>query len=244
MVPTSQPSISEKPKLSRKCKGIHLLPVLRRLLSSCNNWFTICETKHHHYRGVFHCPSPQHLGCTEDITKLPFYSPEDEHFLFSDIQLSKAKPREPRCITFCMNYRIAPCGGVKICSAKGCSYVPSTREHRRCSEHPNQPLEHSGTCPVEFVYVRPTNSENKRRWLSGLVRSGDLSSMNLHNYPLNGASKIVVHDICNRLDEDPSLKTHDIVTGNVYMYTCVKHQPPLIAHVFCRKRNALLTFSS
>ena len=52
-----------------------------------------------------------------------------------------------------MNYRIVPCGGVTMCSAVGCSYVTSTREHRHCSSHPDSLLVSSGECPVEFVYV-------------------------------------------------------------------------------------------
>ena len=256
-----------KPKTTRKSKGIHLLPVLRRLLSSRSNWYSICETKHYHYPGVFHCPATQRLGYAEDITKLPLYSSSDKHFLFSDIQLGKSKPREPRCVTFNvdgmeeeLNYRIAPCGGVKQCPVEGCQHVTSTRERHHCSNHPDRSLEHSGPCPVEFVYVWPINPDDKRRWLTGLVRSGDLSRMDLHNHPLNGASKIpsrVVQDITDRLEEDPSLKTHDIVTGkqnNNIFNECppavknrqgTKHDISFISScVNCRKENALHTFSS
>ena len=252
-VPTStdDPTTVQKPKMTRKSKGIHLLPVLRRLLSSRSNWYSICETKHYHYPGVFHCPATQRLGYAEDITKLPLYSSSDEHFLFSDIQLSKSKPREPRCVTFDvngteeeLNYRIAPCGGVKQCPAEGCQHVTSTREHHRCSDHPDQALEHSGPCPVEFVYVYPMNPDDKRRWLTGLVRSGDLSRADLHNHPLNGASKIpskIVQDITDKLEEDPSLKTHDIVTGKLKKKIFNSF---ITRHVNCRKENALHAFSS
>ena len=198
-----------------------LLPVLRHLLSSRPNWFKVCKVKHYQYPGTFHFPNPQCLGYVEDVTKLPFYSPEGEHFFFDDIQLGKAKPRELRCVTYCvdgmeeeLNYQITPCGGVKFCSVEGCSYTISSRECRSCSDHPDQLLKLSEACPVEFVYVWRKNSEDKRRWQIGLVRSGDLNSENLHHHHLNAASKIlswVVHDIYN--DKDPSWKTHDIVTG-------------------------------
>ena len=87
----------------------------------------------------------------------------------------------------------------------------------------------SKDCPVEFVYVWPENSEDKRRWLSGIVRVGDLKSRNLHNHLINGPTKVpskVVQDIQSAVKLDPSLKTHDIVTGKV---PCNTVEPVLAA---------------
>ncbi len=213
------------PKLTRKSKGMHMLPVLRKLLSSQDKWFEIEESDDYHYPGVFHCPHPQRLGFAPDITKLPFYVEEDMHFLFNDIQLGKGKPREPRKVCFMVNgkeeelfYRIAPCGGVKRCSFEGCSYTVSTREHHSCPSHPEVSLTCSEECPVEFVYVWPEHPGDKRRWLTGIRRTDQDPADNLHNHPLHGPSKIpskVVHDIQKKLKQDPTLKTHDIVTGKL-----------------------------
>ncbi len=43
-----------------------------------------------------------------------------------------------------------------------------------------------------------------------------MRASNLHSHPLNGASKVpskVVHDIREKVSEDPTIKTHDIITG-------------------------------
>ena len=218
------PSVStSKAKLTRKSKGTNLLPALRRLLTSHEHWFEITESSDYQYPGTFRFPHPQRLGFSPDITKLPLYSSADEHFLFTDIQIGKGKPREPRLVSFIVDgkdeqlyYRIAPCGGVKLCPVTDCSYTSSTREHRACPSHPTTKLSHSADCPVEFVYVWPANPADKRRWLTGLLRTGELAASNLHNHPLHGATKItmkVIHDIQQKLEEDPTLRTHDIITG-------------------------------
>ena len=206
---------------------MHLLPVLRRLLSSRTFWYNIASPTDHHFPGVFQTEFPQRLGHCDDITKLSLYTSTDEHFLFSDIQLGKGKPRNARKVTFDVDgtqeelwYRIAPCAGAKVCTS-GCSFVASTRE-LKCPLHTNQPLcKVGGDCGVEFVYVWPDDSDDKRRWLSGLSRTGDLHASNLHNHPLHGASKIpskVIHDICEKVAADPTIKTHDIITGKCIWY--------------------------
>ena len=113
-------------------------------------------------------------------------------------------------------YQIAPCGGVKQCPVEDCPYTVSTKEHRPCPNHAEQQLEVVKECPVEFVYVGPADEGDKRQWLSGIIRTGDLKSSNLHNHSLNGPSKVlskVVHDIQRSLELDPTLKTHDLITG-------------------------------
>ena len=224
---TPSTSSAKQAKQSRSSKGMHLLPVLRRLLSSRTFWYSITSPTDHHFPGVFQTEFPQRLGHCDDITKLSFYTSIDEYFLFSDIQLRKGKPRNARKVTFDVNgtqeemwYRIAPCAGAKICTAD-CSFVTSTRE-LKCPLHPNQPLCNvGGDCSVEFVYVWPDDHDDKRHWLSGLSRTGDLHASNLHNHPLHGASKIpskVIHDIREKVAADPTIKTHDIITGKCIWY--------------------------
>lgn len=210
-------------KLTRKSKGTHLLPVLLGLLSSSEKWYKIEEPDDYQYPGKFRVDHPQRLGFAPDITTLPFYTKEDEHFLFNDIQISKGKPRAARKITVSMKgkeeelyYRIAPCGGVKCCFAEDCSFSVSNKELRPCPQHPEAALVQSGPCPVEFVYAWPTSSDDKRRWHSGIVRRNDMKSNNLHNHPLPGPTKVpakVVQDIQQAMCLDSSLKTHDILTG-------------------------------
>lgn len=197
---------SEAPvKLIRKSKGTHLLPVLVSLLSSNSNWYEIKETDDYYYPGIFRCDHPQCLGFAPDISTFPLYSTEDKHFLFTDIQLSKGKLRAPRRITVPVNgvnedmyYRIAPCGGMKNCPVEDCSYSICTREHHPCPKHPDHSLVLSAACPVEFVYAWPVCNDDKRRWLSGLVRRGEMVSNNLHNHAIPAPTKIparVVNDI-------------------------------------------------
>lgn len=81
--------------LSRKSKGVHLLPTLKELLSTKENWFEIKNTEDYHYPGKFTSSYPQRLGYSQDITKLPFCVEDDHDFLFNDIQMSKGKPRAP-----------------------------------------------------------------------------------------------------------------------------------------------------
>lgn len=99
------------------------------------------------------------------------------------------------------------------------------RENKSCPDHPDANLIVKNECPVEFVYVWPENKDDKRRWISGITRTGDLKSDNLHNHPLLGPSKIpskVVHDIHQALELDSTLSTHDIITGIVSIYiTCM-----------------------
>ena len=69
---------------------------------------------------------------------------------------------------------------------------------------------------MEFMYVWPNDNSDKRRWLTGICRNSDLKQNNLHNHPLHVATKIsskIIQDIKQKMTEDPTTKTHDIVTG-------------------------------
>ena len=141
---TLSTSSAKQAKQSRSSKRMHLLPVLRRLLSSRTFWYNIASPTAYHFPGVFQTEFPKRLGHCDDITKLSLYTSTDEHFLFSDIQLGKGKPRNARKVTFDVDgtqeelwYRIAPCAGAKVCTS-GCSFVASTQE-LKCPSHPTQP---------------------------------------------------------------------------------------------------------
>lgn len=143
----------------RKGHGTHALPVIKYLMESSERWFTIASSEDYHFPGVFSQPFPCRMGYCEDITTLANYVSEDQHFLFSDIQLGKGKARPTRTVKMVvdgkeevLNYRIIPCGGVKLCGIEECSYVTSTREIRPCANHPGTKLIHSGVFHMHVSY--------------------------------------------------------------------------------------------
>ena len=81
--------------LTRRSKGTHLLPELKKLLSSSNNWFNIEEPDDYYFPGCFRTPYPQRLGFCPDITSLSFYNPEDEHFCSMTYRLVRVNPECP-----------------------------------------------------------------------------------------------------------------------------------------------------
>ena len=231
----STPSSSQKVTHQRKGKGSHALSIAQELLSDKSNWFEIKSSDDYNFLGVFTTPFPQRLGYCEDISKLPNYEVSDPHFLYSDIQIGKGKARPKRLIQMNIDgksenvyYRFAPCGGVKRCAVEGCLYVVCTNEVKPCSQHSESKLVHSGECPVEFFYIWPENVEDKRRWLTGLVRAGSMEDDDLHNHPHHKERKIPVKidtDIRRAMIDNPHLKTSDVMTGKVsvecwFNYSC------------------------
>jgi len=108
--------------------------------------------------------------------------------------------------------------GIKQCPIDDCLYVAAISQSCACPEHTEAELVVSKDCPVEFVYVWPEDSKDKRQWLSGVVRVGNLKSRNLHSHLINGPTKVpfkLVQDIQSAMKLDPSLKTHDIITGTI-----------------------------
>ena len=213
-----------------------MVTTIRNLMSDSENWFQITNESDYHFPGVFATPHPKRLGYCADISTLPQYDCHNPHFLFSDIQLGKGKARNPQKVSMVVDgkeetlwYRIVPCGGVKLCPAAGCTHVVATREVRSCSHHPSEKLtrsnESSGECPVEFVYLWPTDEADSRRWITGITRGEPAISENLHNHPIHSSSKIpskVDTDIRSAVIADPNLKTKDLLIGE---YTCICIQP-------------------
>ena len=237
----------------RKGKGAHILHVAKQLISEKENWFLINQSNDYNFPGVFIAPYPQRLGYCEDISKLPNYKPSDPHFLYSDVQIGKGKARPKRLITMNIDgkdenvyYRFAPCGGVKRCGkySEGCSYVVPTNSIKPCSRHPDAALERSGDCPVDFFYIWPANENDNRKWITGIIRCGDMQASDLHNHPHHKELKIPVKvdtDIRRAVLENPHLKSSDISTGMLYIYNYTYILSPVI---FDRKRNAVHTRGS
>ena len=170
-----------------------------------NEW-GIVQTSHHRY-----CP--------------PKFDKTNKHFLYTDIQFSKGTARNPRKVTMnvdgaeeMMNYRLVPCGGVKLCAkhSEGCSYTIAKREKTKCPTHPVEKLINSGECQVEFAYVWPENDEDNRRWISGISRTTDSTDDNLHSHPCPPCTRLpskVQTDWKNAVCQNPSLKTKDLLLG-------------------------------
>ena len=61
------------------------------------------------------------------------------------------------------------CRGVKRCNE--CEEtVPNAAVRNTCPDNPNASLRCVTDCDVEFVYVRPENPTDNRRWIGGLLR--------------------------------------------------------------------------
>lgn len=224
---------SHSTKKTRQSKGYQAAPLIRTMLQNSTYWFPITSSDDYQYPGVFKASYPQRLGYCEDVTKLGLYTSSNPDFMYYDIQLGKGKPRNPQTVTVTtsedkdgqqetlqVEYKIAPCKGIKLCgrNEEGCDYVTSTREHRPCLSHPSVPLVACGSCPVEFVYIRPTDKNDNRRWQTGFLRGGMdmMQAQNLHSHQLPPATRIptkVQVDIKEAVKEDAHLKTTDIVEG-------------------------------
>ena len=212
-------------KRKRQGRGSHALPVIRSLMASSDQWFSIASENDYHYPGVFTVPYPQRMAYCSDISTLAHYDPSNKHFLFTDIQFGKGKARAAQKVKMSVDgkdedvwYRIVPCGGVKYCGKheEGCTYITSTRENRHCPQHPDVKLIRSNECTVEFAYLWPVEENDTRRWITGFRRSGTNEESNLHNHPTHAAMKIpskVENDIRQAVITNPHLKTKDIMTG-------------------------------
>ena len=56
-------------------------------------------------------------------------------------------------------YRMAPCNGVKVCSAPDCSHAqPLNSKKNLCSTHPSSSTDKISGCPVVFMYLFHENS--------------------------------------------------------------------------------------
>ena len=174
------------------------------------------------FPGVTSKPSLQHLFYTDDVSKLN-QSCDDPHFLWNDIQLSKGQLNKDRLINVEINgkseevyYRSAPCQGVKYCPTDECTHIVPIRDKRKCPEH-NTALERTYSCPVEFVYIHPKDSGDRRRWIGAVVRCQKSPTENFHNHKIHAANKIaqcVRERIGQAISANPSLTQSDIACGN------------------------------
>lgn len=71
-------------------------------------------------------------------------------------------------------------------------------------------------CLVEFVYVFPKSSDDKRRWIGGIIRSSEVCAQN--NHPISCSlnhklPKKVCSDLEKTIEDNPYLTTRQIACG-------------------------------
>ena len=178
--------------IKKRCgKGKHMLPILKDLLANKENQIelTECDKERYEYPGSHNSISGNVLYFTSDVTKLPHYS--EEHFLWTDIQLGKTgTSRNKATVTIDgksqdVTYWMSKCKGVKKCES--CDHVVSNSfVKNNCKMHPKAALCQSEDCPVEFIYVFPQSTDDKRRWIGGIIRSPNICPQkNLHSHPVS-----------------------------------------------------------
>ena len=89
------------------------------------------------------------------------------------------------------------------------------RDKRKCPVH-KENLVRSESCPVQFVYIYPEDSVDRRQWLGGIVRNQKEAAKNLHNHSLHGSTKIsqfVKDNISAAESLNPSLQPNDVANG-------------------------------
>ena len=215
-------SNEEVKQKSRAGKGGRIVDTLRDLMTDKENWREISCRKDFWYPGVFQDITKQHMLYTPDVTSLKPDSqsgiPDD--FMWRDIQLSKGKMNMPRSIIIKiegkmekLQYRIAPCAGVKMCPQEECSYIAAIKEHHTCPHH-KVSLKRQGDCPVYFVYVEPTEANDKRRWIAGIVLHQKDSVCNLHSHGTPPPSSILsstIKTVQDAASKHPTLTAQDLM---------------------------------
>jgi len=104
---------------------------------------------------------------------------EDKHVKEQNVCHTKWEKKET------LNYWIAQYSGVKKCTE--CDHVlPNVCSKNNCTVHTSAALEMTGNCVVEFVYIFPADSTDKRRWIGKIIHSDlVISCVSLHNHPVH-----------------------------------------------------------
>ena len=222
-------SVSKATGRSKKGKGSRVIDRVTELLVDESKWVKISSHDDYYYPGFFSDNTNQHLLYCEDITSLKS-SGCDLDFLWRDIQLSKGKTNGPRPVKLMvgresnnveLQYRMAPCAGVKQCPTSDCHYTVAIREHHKCPNHGKE-LEKKSDCPVYFIYLKPVDKGDNRRWIAGLVLHQKEPSASLHSHSKPPPSKLLTStltDITNAKDRCPSLTPHCILQGDGVGYS-------------------------
>ena len=205
-----------------------MLSIVKVLLESDANWKEIMDKANYHFLGVFSEPSSNFVWYTKDVTQLPHYTSEDPDSLWSDIQFSKRSSTK-QIVEFniggnnnerCFFHR-AQCMGVKKWSE--CEHVvPNSAIRNTCIDHPKSALTKVTNCEVEFLYIRPEDPKDHRRWIGGLLRKHTFDPQcNFHCHRSVSSHRIptkIRKDITSAVKSNPSLKTSELSCGQVLGY--------------------------
>lgn len=100
--------------------------------------------------------------------------------------------------------------------------VPNVAVRNTCSDHPGAPLIRVTDCDVEFVYIRPENSTDNRRWIGGLLRQHQVEpTRNFHSHKVMATHRIpqkVRKDIAAAVEANPSLTASQLACGQGLKY--------------------------
>ena len=162
---------NEVDRKKRVGRGSNPLSVVKMLMKSHDNWQEIITIEQYQFPGVSVSGQSSMLLYSKDVSKLPQYVASKPHFLWDDIQLSKGKLNPDRMVTMNINgideevfYRMAPCNGVKVCSALDCSHAqPLNSKKNLCSTHPSSSTDKTSGCPVVFMYLFPRKFTDDHR---------------------------------------------------------------------------------
>ena len=99
--------------------------------------------------------------------------------------------------------------------------VPNSFVRNNCKLHPKTALCQNEDCPIEFVYVFPQSSDDKRRWIWGVISSSEVCPQkNLHNHPISSGLNHKLElpkkdwaDLEKTIEDNPYLTTRQIACG-------------------------------
>jgi len=115
---------------------------------------------------------------------------------------------------------------MQVCTGKNrdgsnCQHsVANKMRENDCLCHPSAPLQLSGKCPIYFIYIRPKDNNDKRRWLAVMERLDN--GIPSHNHPKPIESKlnaVVLTDLQAALHSNPSYTANDLSKGRGMPYT-------------------------
>ena len=88
-----------------------------------------------------------------------------------------------------------------------------------CLSHPSASLNRTGDCPIYFVYIRPKDENDKRRWIGNMDKLED--DIPSHNHPQPIESKLnsmLVADVAHALQTNPSYTANELSKGRGLRY--------------------------
>lgn len=205
--------------------GRQYLPLVRELLASSQSWKAITKSEEYMFPGFEETGSSNQNGANI----LVCHNWRDcqsgcDDFLMRDCQLAIGSTTiQTKMIAIDgketeVSIRRGVCQGVKRCQTSNCNYVVSRAQHaNRCSKHgPKVQLVVTGPCPVNLVYVTPTETEDRRRWLITISNEVDRPTYHSHEKPSpHGIPTKLQNDLTEAVCTEPSRTASQLQKGNL-----------------------------